>query len=254
MIFARRLKPAGIIVVFTLVFVLFQNYLNRWIYDLSFKLYPVYRGIDPDNAFIYYYLHHIFQAIVFLALILAASKLFHLKFRDFGFNLRQYKASIKYALIFVAVWAVIQFVVGYLMVCSGTQFDMGFPVNARNVTGYFLFEVLFSGTSEELFFRGLIITVLLQIAQKYIRNERYIYILAILVSTVIFMAGHIAFELFPFQVTYINAIQQITVVIAGSFYGIIFLKTKSLLGPIIMHNLLNGVITICSLLFYTMAH
>jgi membrane protease YdiL (CAAX protease family) len=147
------------------------------------------------------------------------------------------------------IWAVVQFVVGYMMLVGGMQFHINYVVNARNLIGYSLFEVLLSGTSEELFYRGLIVTVTLKIMSVYIKKQRNLYILTVLVSIIIFMAGHISFDLFPFKITYIDPLQQLTVIIVSVFYCISFLKTKSLLGPILMHNLINGVATATRLLF-----
>lgn len=254
MVVNRRIKLVGIITLFLVLSIVIQHYMGNYLYGLAFKLYPFYKHIDQDNAFMYLILHHIFQAIVFLILIWAAVKLFHLKIRDFGFNLNDYKVSIKYTIVFCAVWAVLQFGVSYLMVRNGLIFDMGFPVNTRNVTGYFLFETLLSGTSEELFFRGFVITVLLVLFKNYYKNNSGLYITVILLSTVNFLIGHINYELFPPQITYIDGFQQLTVLIFAVVYGITFLKTKSLLGPILMHNLLNGIITLNGLFCYSMSH
>lgn len=78
--------------------------------------------------------------------------------------------------------------------------------------------------------------------------------IAIIISTVLFMAGHIGYDLFPFRITYINGLQQLTVVIFSFAYGIVFLKTRSILGPMLMHNLLNGIATISTLVFTKMTH
>ena len=62
------------------------------------------------------------------------------------------------------------------------------------------------------------------------------------------MLAHINFNLHPFAVTYFNLAQQITCLIFGAFYGWLLTKTRSIIGPMLAHNLLNGVITLCSLL------
>ena len=227
MAISRRMKRIGIIILFLLLSIVVQHYMGKYLYKLAYLLYPLYKCIDPENAFMYLVLHHIFQAIVFLIFIWIAAKLLHLKARDFGFNLNDYKVSIKYTMIFCATWAIIQFVVSYLMVRNGSDFDMGFAVNPRNVTGYFLFEVLLSGTSEELLFRGLVITVLLIVLKDYYKNKSGLYITVIVLSIVNFMIGHVGYELFPPQITYIDGLQQLTVVVFALAYAITFLKTRA---------------------------
>lgn len=249
MISTQRVKRIGIITVIALIFIVFQNYMNKWIFQLSFRFYPIYKSIDPDNAFIYLYLHHIIQTIIFITLIIIAMRLFSLTWMDFGLNFTNYKKSILYTLCFVVLWAILQFCIGYLMVKHGTEVSLDFPLNTRNITGYFLFEILLTGTSEELFFRGLVITILTLIMKNYFSNHKITNILAILISTIIFMAGHINFESFPFRITYIDGLQQLTLFIFGTFYSILFIKTKSLLGPMLAHNLLNGVATLYNLIF-----
>ncbi|MFP4016478.1 MAG: type II CAAX prenyl endopeptidase Rce1 family protein [Halanaerobiales bacterium] len=50
--------------------------------------------------------------------------------------------------------------------------------------------------------------------------------------------------------TYFNSLQQLTCLIFGVFYGYLFVKTRSVFGPILAHNLLNGVITISTILLF----
>lgn len=247
MVVSRRLKRIGIILLFLLLSIVVQHYMGKFLYKLAYMLYPFYKIVDPDDVFMYLVLHHIFQAIIFLTMIWIAVKLFHLKMRDFGFNLNDYKVSIKYTMIFCTIWAFIQFSAAYIMIKNGSVFGMGFKINHRNIIGYFLFEVLLSGTSEELFFRGFVITVLLILLKNYYKKNSSLYITVILLSIINFMIGHIEYQIFPPRITYINGLQQLTVIISAVVYGVIFLKTKSLLGPILMHNILNGIITLSGL-------
>jgi membrane protease YdiL (CAAX protease family) len=88
-----------------------------------------------------------------------------------------------------------------------------FPLTAKNFTGYFLFEILLSGTSEDVMFRALVVTSMLFLWRNLFRVERHLNIF-------------------------------------GTFYGYLMVKTKSIAGPILAHNLLNGVITIVSLVLF----
>lgn len=223
--------------------------MSKWIYQLSFRMYPLYKGMDPDNAFMYLFLHHIIQALLYLLLILIAARLQHKKLRDFGFNLNQYKFSLLYTLIIIVLSVILQFGIGYLMFLSNTIYYFGFPLNSRNFMGYFLFEILVSGSSEELFFRSFIITIMLSLLKKYFKRQKNLYFTVVILNAIIFMAAHIDFDLIPLRINYIVPLQQLTAMILAVVYSIAFLKTKSLLAPILIHNLFNGVVTLSTLLF-----
>lgn len=124
-----------------------------------------------------------------------------------------------------------------------------FPLNFRNYIGYYLFEVLLSGTSEEIMFRSLVITLMLSLWGKYFSNSKRFSIVVISASTLIFMIAHINFNLFPFKITHFDILQQLTCLASGLCFGYLFLKTKSIVGCMIAHNLLNGIITLMTLLF-----
>lgn len=250
MVLKRNMKQIGIIILFIVLSIVFQHYMGKYLYGLAYMLYPLYKYVDPDNVFMHLFIHHILQGIIFMLFIWIAGRLLGLKIREFGFNLNDYKTSMKYIIIFCIIWAFIQFSVSYLLIRNGTAYDMGFEVNLRNTTGYLLFQILLSGTSEELFYRGFVITVLMILLKPYYKKELGLYVIVILLSTINFMIGHIGYQLFPPQITYINGLQQLTVIISAVVQGITFLKTKSLLGPILMHNLLNGIITLSSILYY----
>ncbi len=250
----KNLKQITAVAGIFVLSVIFLNYGSRWLYQLAFRMYPLYKGIDPEDAFMYLFLHHIFQGIFFLLLIALACRLMRRKWRDFGFNLNAYRFSLLYSLCFLLFWTALQFTLGYLMVRNGSVFDMSYTLNARNFTGYFLFEILLSGSSEELFFRAFIISITSALLKDIYQKQRWADITAIMISTLLFMVGHIQFELFPFRITYFDLMQQLTVVACSLAYGVVFLKTKSLLAPILIHNLLNGVATISTIVLYQMSH
>ena len=56
------------------------------------------------------------------------------------------------------------------------------------------------------------------------------------------MLAHINIAFNPRRVTHFNLLQQLTCLTFGSFYALLFLRTRSLLGPILAHNLLHAVI------------
>jgi membrane protease YdiL (CAAX protease family) len=108
--------------------------------------------------------------------------------------------------------------------------DIGFPLNFRNFIGRFLFQILISGTSEEIMFRALVITTMIYFWRSFISKEKQLCISVILFSTLIFMFDHINFSLFPLRIIHFDILQQLTTLIFGVFYGYLLLKTKCIIG------------------------
>ncbi len=226
---------------------------TRLISDVSFSLadsvLPVFGPIDPDGAFLYITLHHVFQAGMSVGCIAVMVKVLRVSYSDFGFNHRQWRYAIKRVIQFCVAWFIVQGSIVLVLMLSGTEpAPFNFPLTIKNFTAYFLFQVLLSGTSEEILYRSLVIIPLMAFCRKAGFGEKWASILSVFIATLCFMVGHINFAFDPFRITYFNLAQQITVVIFGLFYAYLFVKTRSLIGPILAHNWLNGVIVIISLL------
>jgi membrane protease YdiL (CAAX protease family) len=102
-------------------------------------------------------------------------------------------------------------------------------------------------------FRALVITLMLCFWKNLFEKDSRLTISVILSSTLIFMFDHINFSVSPFTVTHFDILQQLTAMIFGIFYGYLFTKTRSVAGPMLAHNLLNGVIVVIGLaLFLTL--
>jgi membrane protease YdiL (CAAX protease family) len=83
--------------------------------------------------------------------------------------------------------------------------------------------------------------------RTFMKKETTANIVAIACATLIFMLAHINFNLIRLPSrTLPSAADHLP--IFGAFYGGLMVKTKSVVGPMLAHNLLNGVITLCSLL------
>ena len=218
-------------------------------YNLAEQVASPLMRFDPDQAFLVISIHHVFQAIAAFLLIALLALVLRKKVPDFGFNKNELRFSIRSVLLFCGVWFVIQFALSYLLTRSGVvDASFAYPLTARNFIGNFLFEVLLSGTSEEILFRAMTIPLMVLVFRTFMKKETTANIVAIACATLIFMLAHINFNLHPFAITHFNLAQQITCLIFGAFYGWLMVKTKSVVGPMLAHNLLNGVITLCSLL------
>lgn len=219
-------------------------------YSIAENVYHIFRSVDPDNCFLLLSVHHIVQAIIALFLIWLISKATKRTMADFGFNKNKLKYSIKAVLVFCGIWSVIQ-AAGSIFVLnhSAVPAAFAFLLTRRNFLGYFLFEILLTGPSEEILFRSLVIPPV-HIMSGFLKSERRSNFVSVSAATIIFMLAHINFNLNPFQITHINPLQQITCLIFGVFFGYLFVKTKSVIGPMLAHSTLNGIITVITLIVY----
>ncbi len=244
------MKKILIIIITMILSMALVKTVNMLSFDAAYLFYPSFAQFDPDNVFIVLTIHHICQAVIALLIICVVSRILKLSMREFGFNLEQFKFSLKAVLIFVGIWSVIQAGVGLMMITVfKAPASFGFPLNTRNYIGYFLFEILLSGTSEEIMFRALVISLMIYVWKNLFKKESHLTLMVILSSSLVFMFDHINFSFSPFRITYINLLQQLTALIFGTFYGYLFTRTKSIAGPMLAHNLLNGVIAIIGLVF-----
>lgn len=218
-------------------------------YDLAAKIYSPFRSLDPDGCFLLISIHHVMQGVIAFACIFILSRILKMKLYDFGFNRNSFQYAIRQILIFSGFWFVIQLSLSILLEKT-TAMDtaLSYPLTARNFIGNFLFEVLLSGTSEEILFRALTIPFMVCILGRLIQSQKAVQGIAVAAATLIFMLVHINFNLNPFRITYFNFAQQITCMIFGLFFGTLQIKTNSVLGPMLAHNVLNGVITIVALI------
>ncbi len=229
--------------------------ITRLISEIAFRLaQPVAQSLrvfDPDGSFLYISLHHILQGLFALLAILLLSRIFRTSLKDFGFNLNEWRYAVRQVLQFSFLWFFLQGCIGVLMMVFGdTSAAFQFPMTAWNFGGYFTFQILISGTSEEVLFRALVMPPLLIYGKRARLPEKPSALLAGGIATLIFMLAHINITFDPLRVTDFNMLQQLTVFTFGAFYAFLFIKTRSLLGSILAHNLLNAVIVTIGLFLF----
>lgn len=210
---------------------------------------PFFGAFDPGNTWSVITVHHLFQGLVALALVFAYARFSKTGMADFGFTRARFHESLRPVGVFCLFWLIIQFAFGYLHIyVLKLPYSLPYRINTFNFTTYFLFEVLLSGTSEEILFRSMILLVISHI----LRNESKPFRLAaaIGISTFIFMLDHISFTLSPFRLTHFNVYQQLTALVCALFYAWLIEKYKTVYSAMLAHNLVNGVITVAALVLF----
>ena len=118
------------------VAILAVTYIPKLASTLTNKVYPFVNSssIDPDKVFLWASIHHIFQLLLPLILMkLWLSK----RLYDYGFNLNDYKRSLRIFCWFCLIYLVPVFFVNVLPhIISGNPPFFKYPLNARNIAGF----------------------------------------------------------------------------------------------------------------------
>lgn len=194
-----------------------------------------YTKLDPDNTFAWISVHHIVQMVIALAAI-AILKL--LKGWKFGFVIGKAKTGFKYVVLFstgVLIFAIILYAIGMsLDIITLSQY----PLNTRNILGTLGFQLLLSGTSEEILFRALPVIVITHFTKSGLHLGRFRISAAILTAAVLFTIAHIQWSFKPLSIN-ADIMQLVQSLIFGIAYGKAFEKSGSILYPAIMHSISN---------------
>lgn len=193
-------------------------------------------------------IHHLVQVIP--VLIIISLPIFKKSYSDWGFNNKNKelnkKIIIKFSLGFIFF-----FIIGksiFLLIYK-PQSILDFNPSLKSIWQVILFRFIFPGLSEEILFRSYLIT-LLMISWKKIYSFKTIEIpLAGIIAAILFSMAHIGINFYPFKVTYYDPIQLFFAFSFGIFYSIIFYKTKSIIAPIVTHNIIDGGSTLIDFLF-----
>ncbi|MCR5528693.1 MAG: CPBP family intramembrane metalloprotease [Saccharofermentans sp.] len=106
-----------------------------------------------------------------------------------------------------------------------------YELKATNVVGTLAFQLLLSGPSEEILFRSLPIAVMLSTLDPDSKRDRAI---AVISAATLFGIAHI--NLFTLQVPWFQVCYAF---VLGIFYGYTFIRSRSVIYPMIMHSMSN---------------
>jgi uncharacterized protein len=211
-----------------------------------------YSAIDPDGAFAWISVHHIAQALVFLALMLVIVKVsVKVAAIRFGFGWGDREEGLSYLRLFVLIFTAYVVVSRIIMfVATGSLPAFPYPLTARNIAGQLGFQLLLSGPSEELIFRGFAITMLGLVVKGAVAGGETgvghaitkIFGASItaanLIAAIIFGLAHVRFAFAPFSATFETS-QVVISVVLGLFYGVCYERSRSMVYPMLMHSFSN---------------
>jgi membrane protease YdiL (CAAX protease family) len=207
-----------------------------------------YGKLDPDDVFAWQSVHHMVMLLIGLAVVAFLCR--PLKNR-FGFQLGDRKKGMRYFLIFNAVLTVISLVYHVLLYFSDRPMSYDFALNPRNVLGTLGFQLLLSGTAEEILHRALPVTVLVSLLGKSVKLKGSIT-LEIVLASLLFSLAHIKWSLSPFSVN-ASVSQLIYAFVIGTVQGMAYQESRSVLYPILMHSVSNVLMVGTGYLFAALA-
>ena len=184
--------------------------------------------------------HHILQ--MFFALIIMNFPLWSRSLTEWGFNTHESEYTIKILKQFTAGF-IIFLPIGTIItqVLSGWPWILTFPATWRDFLVNLRFSVTMPGLSEEILFRALCMGILAKTWRRSVTISGIRLSHPNIIAAIIFALAHVGFTVFPFRVIYFNSMQLVFAVGLGLLYGYVYDKTGSLLGPILLHNISDGV-------------
>jgi hypothetical protein len=196
--------------------------------------------IIPGANLPWLYLQHAYQFVV--ALIVIAIFKFWLVPADYGLHMPREKSYIWPAIAWGIFFGVLMTVVDYApQLIAHTKPDAGYPLTPQNVWGWLFFEGVYVGPTEEIPFRALLVTYLAVTMPGKLRLGRFEMNWAGVLVAVIFAllhASNFSVRAWPEALG-----QQFYAFALGVLYAYWLEKSKSIVAPIIGHNLSDVVET-----------
>lgn len=192
-----------------------------------------YQSFDTDGAFAWISVHHIVQALIFLAIM---AVIIWFKPLNFGFGWGNREVGRKYLLYFTLIFGAGSLVNHTLAILLNGFQLFSYPLTAPNIVGQLGFQLFLSGPSEELIFRAFAITMLAHVLKGRVFKRKVSS--ANLIAAVIFGLAHVGFYFSPFELRF-STYQVILSIALGLFYGDCYEKTGSMYYPMLMHSASN---------------
>jgi membrane protease YdiL (CAAX protease family) len=194
-----------------------------------------YSRIDPDGAYAWISIHHLVQALIFLAFMLVAKRI---RGTDFRFGWGDRRMGLRFVGIFSLIFASYTVVSMIIVLVSGSFRTFPYPLTGTNVAGQLAFQLLLSGPSEELIFRSFAITILALALPGSLMKGKLSY--ANICAAIIFGLAHVGISFAPFALTY-DPFQVVYAAALGIVYGICYERSESVYYPMILHSISNVV-------------
>ncbi|HHW22112.1 MAG TPA: CPBP family intramembrane metalloprotease [Clostridiaceae bacterium] len=242
---AVKTRALAGIAVFFLLFIV-QRLLGKAGYFIS-DMIP-YQNIDPYDCFIRLSVHHAVMMLIAIIVIIVLSKLLKI---DFYFKPGDVRNGMKYVAIFTTAFVVISVAVHVFLLLIGQMPKYDFPLDLRNIIGTLGFQMFLTGSTEEIVYRALAVTLLVHAFGNSIPVKGSIT-LEVVLASILFAVAHISWSLNPFVIE-VNYFGILYAFVLGIIQGIVYQKCKSILYPVMMHSFSNILMVGTGYLFVALA-
>lgn len=224
--FRLRLLPLVAVVVLGLGLPI----LGAIVADALSHILPVPAAHGPTLPWLYW--QHLWQTLLALAAIFLIKRFMPF---DAGLRWPREKTYIWPAILWGAFFGVLMTVVDYAPdLLARHPMDLGFPITRTNVIGWTLFEGIYVGPTEEILFRSLLVGYLIAAMPGKFNVGRYSMSWAGVIVAAIFALAHIAS--FVTRPSFAAVGQQFYAFALGVLYAYWFEKSRSIVAPIVGHN------------------
>ncbi|HTX24576.1 MAG TPA: CPBP family intramembrane glutamic endopeptidase [Steroidobacteraceae bacterium] len=183
------------------------------------------------------YVQHAAQLGVGLLLILLVKRWVP---ADYGLHWPRGRTEFAPALLWGALFGVIMTLVDYApQLLAARHPQLGYPLTKGNVVGWLFFEFVYVGPTEEIPFRALLVTYLATTMPGKLRIGRWQMNWAGVIVAILFALLHATN--FSLRAWPLALGQQIYAFILGVLYAYWLEKSRSIVAPIIGHNMGDGV-------------
>lgn len=203
---------------------------------ILWALFPGFKDLTESFPWlVHYYMMEVPMLLISLLMIRRLSKG---EFGDYGFNLRSGDLKLAPSLWIGVVFALVMALIDYLPPIVQGSFRIGYDLTFINVLGTMSFMWIFVGIAEETLSRGLIQTYLMNKMDGDVKILRWDIHNGTIVAAAIFGLSHF-FNVYRQPLEFVIP-QIIYATIFGLIAGYVYQQTHSLAGPIIMHNVADG--------------
>lgn len=198
-----------------------------------------------NGAWLYMIQHHLVQMVLALLVIGVVGRM---HFNDWGLNLRNWRRSLRMTGSFAVIFGIVIAASTAIQIAGGVEPRNPVGATMTEVLGRLFFMLVISGLSEEVLFRGMMQTPLTRWFPGVVRLRTLDLPVAGVITALIFAAVHINFTLAPLAITNLYWPQVILAFVLGVVYAVAYHRTGSLLAPILMHNISNGLMAVSPLI------
>jgi len=206
-----------------------------------------FAALPPPSTWQWLYLHHGAQFALTLVAIAFVRRFVR---ADYGLHLPRGKSYAGVALIGGAGLSLIACAVTYgPSLLAHTSPSLGYAPTTSNVIGWLTFEGVYVGPTEETLFRALLVTYLAETIPGRVELLGRDLSLGGVLAAAIFALSHWNYGVLPFPLA---LGQQVYAFALGLFYAYCFEKSRSILAPVLAHNVSDLVPTALGLLLVSL--